>query len=189
MKKNVRGSLLERRLKLNRSKAGELSCLVQKRFISNIRLNDFSEVLLYRSIKNEVETDLIFVNVIESGIPVGYPKTFTNKKELIFCRTLSLKDFAVGAFKIPEPESNEIIKNFDRTLIVVPGIAFDYSGNRIGYGHGYYDSFMPKIDKYKSLAVGLCYDFQLLKQIPSQDNDIKVDLIITDKRVHYAGKN
>ena len=67
-------------------------------------------------------------------------------------------------------------------VIVVPGLAFDPRGYRIGYGAGYYDRTLPRF-RPPALAVGVAFDFQLAPDLPSTDNDVPVDLIVTDERV------
>ena len=70
----------------------------------------------------------------------------------------------------------------DIDLVIVPGIAFDRSGERIGYGMGFYDRFLKKIRKDTS-SIGLAYEFQIVDDIPSEETDVKVNKIITEKRV------
>jgi len=67
-------------------------------------------------------------------------------------------------------------------LIIVPGVAFDLNLNRIGYGKGYYDRFLSKVSKNVP-KIALAYDFQVLESISEGENDIKMDMIITEKRI------
>ena len=76
----------------------------------------------------------------------------------------------------------------DKTLIIIPGLAFDERGNRLGKGKGYYDKFLAELlstsEKEKILAVvGYCYDFQIIDKVITEPNDIPVDYIISDKRI------
>lgn len=80
-----------------------------------------------------------------------------------------------GSFNIPEPQNNPYTKGFD--LIVIPGMAFDRQGNRLGRGKGYYDRFLAAHqDVY---TIGICFDFQLIETIPSEPHDRKVNKVIT----------
>lgn len=85
-----------------------------------------------------------------------------------------------GAYDILEPK-NTRFKIDERCIDVsyVPGVAFDSSGKRIGYGGGYYDRFLNKLEKH-SKKIALCYDFQVLDDIPVEAHDILVDDIITN---------
>jgi 5-formyltetrahydrofolate cyclo-ligase len=75
-----------------------------------------------------------------------------------------------------------IIAIDDIDLAIVPGAAFDYSGNRLGYGAGYYDSLLAE-RKRKMLVIALAYEEQIVDSIPPEEHDVQVDMIVTDKRV------
>ncbi|MBR5782385.1 MAG: 5-formyltetrahydrofolate cyclo-ligase [Bacteroidales bacterium] len=84
-------------------------------------------------------------------------------------------EFATGDFNILEPQNEEYTGDYD--LIVVPGVAFDRNGNRIGRGKGYYDRFLCKhLDVYR---IGICFDFQVVDEVPTEDNDIKMNEVIS----------
>ncbi len=85
--------------------------------------------------------------------------------------------FAVGDFNILEPQNEPYTGGYD--LIVVPGVAFDKKGNRIGRGRGYYDRFLCKHLNVK--RIGICFDFQLVPEVPTEPNDIKMDEVISLK--------
>lgn len=91
-----------------------------------------------------------------------------------------------GKFGILEPiELMKIAyKNID--LVLVPGIAFDKEGHRIGYGFGYYDKFLRKVPK--AVKIGLCFDFQVVDKVPREEHDVPVDFIVTEERVIECGK-
>lgn len=84
-------------------------------------------------------------------------------------------DFAVGDFNILEPQNKPYTGNYD--LIVVPGVAFDKKGNRIGRGRGYYDRFLCKHPNVR--RIGICFDFQLVDAVPTEPNDIRMDEVIS----------
>ena len=92
----------------------------------------------------------------------------------------SQKDpFEINSYGIPEPISNKVIYP---DIILVPLVAFDKYLNRIGYGGGFYDRYLKKIKKRKKiLTIGLAYSFQRVKKIEAEQNDIKLDFIITEK--------
>jgi len=72
-------------------------------------------------------------------------------------------------------------------LVIVPGIAFDKKGYRIGYGHGYYDRFL-KILKKDVKKIGLAFEIQVVDEIPEEEHDVPVDIVVTEKRVLKCGK-
>lgn len=129
-------------------------------------------VMLYSALPDEVQTQaflekwhlqktIILPTVVGDDIvPVEYGKD---------------TDFAVGDFNILEPQNEPYIGGFD--LIVVPGVAFDRQGNRLGRGKGYYDRFLCKHPGVK--CIGICFDFQLLEELPTDPFDIKMDEVIS----------
>lgn len=85
----------------------------------------------------------------------------------------------LGAFNIEEPDGDSLTDISQIDMVVVPAVAYDRSGNRVGRGKGYYDRLLEGV---KALTVGLAYDFQLVDQIDSEAHDVRVDFIVTDRR-------
>ncbi len=94
----------------------------------------------------------------------------------------SWKELSIGSYGILEPRTEKIRKTRveDIDLIIVPGVAFDKKGNRIGHGKGYYDRLL---DKTNATKIGLAFEFQLLKEIPTDKHDLPIDILITEKRI------
>lgn len=92
----------------------------------------------------------------------------------------SLEDLEKGAFGILEPKlSCEEVEGFELDLIILPGLAFDIQGNRLGKGKGYYDRFLEKISERKKAAtLALAFSFQVVEEVPVEDHDEKVDVVI-----------
>ncbi|MDP7322999.1 MAG: 5-formyltetrahydrofolate cyclo-ligase, partial [Candidatus Woesearchaeota archaeon] len=85
---------------------------------------------------------------------------------------------------ILEPK-DEFIRKFDIEnvdLVIIPGIVFDQNGHRIGYGYGYYDRFLKKLDK-NVVKIGFGFEFQIVDKIPEEKHDVPVDIMVTEKRV------
>ena len=82
-----------------------------------------------------------------------------------------------SSFGIEEPQGDDFTDYNKVDLIIVPGLAFDRKQNRVGYGKGYYDRFLPKI---KAPKIGICFDFQLLDVVPAGNNDVKMDYIVSE---------
>jgi 5-formyltetrahydrofolate cyclo-ligase len=91
-----------------------------------------------------------------------------------------MRDMARGAYGILEPVSIKKAEVSDIDLIIVPGIAFDINGGRCGFGKGYYDRLLCES---KAKKIGLCYDFQLVREIETDEHDIPMDMIITERRI------
>ena len=130
------------------------------------------KVMLYSALPDEVQTQaflekwhlkkqIILPTVVgDDIIPVEYAQETT---------------FAVGDFNILEPQNEPYTGDFD--LIVVPGVAFDRKGNRIGRGRGYYDRLLNQHLGVK--RIGICFDFQLVDEVPTEPFDIKMDEVIS----------
>lgn len=130
------------------------------------------KIMLYSALPDEVQTQaflekwhlkkqIILPTVVgDDIIPVEFGKDTT---------------FAVGDFNILEPQNEPYKGDFD--LIVVPGVAFDRKGNRIGRGKGYYDRFLCRHLNVK--RIGICFDFQLVDKVPAEPFDIRMDEVIT----------
>ena len=88
-----------------------------------------------------------------------------------------------GVFGILEPIPSSTVKKPKPDLIITPGVAFDKDMNRMGRGKGYYDKLFTEPELQNAMRVGLCFHFQLVPEVPSCPNDIKMELIITDKEV------
>ena len=81
----------------------------------------------------------------------------------------------------PNPELCELIDPLDLELIIVPGLAFDESGNRLGYGKGCYDEFLCNVSS-KAVTIGLCFDSQIFDSVPANENDIKLKYLCSPSR-------
>lgn len=130
-------------------------------------------ILLYYSLKDEVQTH-DFIDKWSNRKTILLPVVVTDNIEL---RIYTGKEYlAEGAFHINEP-IGQAYTNYDTIdLAIVPGVAFDENGNRLGRGKGYYDRLLPHIEATK---IGICFPFQLLKRIPTEPFDKKMDKIIT----------
>lgn len=182
MKDAVRKQVLQAR---NRLSAEEV-CLLSEKVLNNLRkqsfFNNSAHIMVYLDFKNEVKTDLIINYCLENNKNVYVPICIPETHELCISGITSLEELQSGHFGIREPKP-EYIRLFDSRLVdllLVPGVAFDSSGNRIGYGAGYYDRFMRRLEPGVTKAA-LAYSFQIIDTIPSGEYDIPMDYIVTEK--------
>lgn len=181
-KERLRGEFLEARRKMAFEEVFRLSSLVQKRFLGSDFFRPSRRLALYSSFQNEVLTDEIFQTAIGLGKEVFYPRVVRGAGRLAFFRVNRLSDLSPGSYEVPEPGEGAEAKvgpdSFD--LVVVPGVAFDLKGSRIGYGKGYYDKFLKNV---RSVIVALAYGFQVLSEdIPAEPHDMQVSAIVTERR-------
>lgn len=130
-----------------------------------------SEVYTHGLIRKYVNEKTIFIPVIDKRNHIPYLSHLKDWKEL---------ESSVYGILQPRKEFLRIVDFREIELAIVPGIAFDEEGNRIGYGKGYYDRLLSRLDAVK---IALAYDFQIMNQIPNEKHDVKMDVIVTDKRI------
>ncbi len=132
------------------------------------------KILVYVSLKDEVDTIRIIDYCLKIGKKVSVPKCKGNTIE--FYNINSINELKSGSFGIKEPEEKNKTVDFNSSICIVPGIAFDRNNNRLGYGKGFYDRFL---EKYRFLKIGLAYKECLCEDIDVNKYDIKMDLIIS----------
>lgn len=179
-KKSIRNSLLQQRRSLHCDEMLKLCSEAQKRLLSHEKYVSASRIALYAPIHNEVDTSLVFSEALASGKTVLFPAVVSDGIE--FRTVYSSEQFVQGKFGIPEPLVGCLVyAPEDIDLFIVPGVAFDLGCRRVGYGRGYYDRALHRLEGSGRLA-GFCYDFQILDQIPVSSHDVQMDLVITDRR-------
>jgi 5,10-methenyltetrahydrofolate synthetase len=153
-----------------------------KEFITNFDLyNLSSSIFIFVGFGSEVDT----INIIKDSLKVNkrvyVPKIDNKNKEMKVIRIKSINELKPGIWGILEPESDEELDE-DLDLIIMPGVAFTRSGERVGYGGGYYDKFLEKASPNIPKIV-LAFSFQVLESLPQESFDIKVNYIITEKEI------
>ena len=145
-------------------------------------LPEFSEcdaLFIYAPIKSEADPTHLLRIAKERGIRVAFPISVTSTFELDFRFVDSLDDLQIGAYSILEPKSDAPKAVFtQKSICIVPALAFDLNGNRLGYGKGFYDRFL---NSFTGLSVGITYTELKCQSLPHEYTDIPVDIIITDK--------
>lgn len=175
----------------------------QKALIELYNFDLFKEascVLSFVSYGTEIKTNQLLDIILNENKMLCLPRTENEKMEFYYIN--SDEDFSeqteIGEYGITVPKSNQDKLDLnsipDKTLIIIPGLAFDERGNRLGKGKGYYDKFLAELlstsEKKKILGiVGYCYDFQIIDKVITEPNDIPVDYIISDKRIVKISKD
>lgn len=181
-KKELRKKIIKIRDSQSEEEILRKSKIIEEKLFSLSEFKESSTVMFYYSIKGEVKTYEMINRAIENGYKVFLPKTDKINRELIPYKVENLEELEIGAYNILEPkDSSEKINPEALDLIIVPGVVFDENCYRIGYGGGFYDRFLKKIKKAKK--IGLAYELQIVKKIPVEENDVKLDIVITEKRI------
>ena len=185
-KENIRKEKLSERLHLAENVVEESSRAIKERLAAIPEFSNAKTVFVYVSAKNEVSTAEVIKELLDAGKRVLVPVSNPDKKELTASELLDLSELGNGHFGILEPK-----KEFVRPaaadgidISIIPGTAFDEHGNRLGYGHGYYDRFLSQT---KAPVIALAYEFQIVDKIEPDIYDVKVNKIVTEKRVIGCG--
>lgn len=185
MKNQLKEKILEKRNSLSKEEIIEKSEKIEDTLFNLEQYKKSKTAMFFVSFNSEVHTPDMIIKALKDKIVI-IPKVVQNEIE-----PSVIIDFdnliPSGKFGILEPiELMKIAyKNID--LVLVPGIAFDREGHRIGYGFGCYDRFLKKV--LKAVKIGLCFDFQVIDGIPKEEHDVPVDFIITEKRIIDCKKN
>lgn len=138
-------------------------------------------IATYVSFADELETHTLINTILKLGKTLCVPRVNGNNLELCQIR-VPAEELVPGAFNILEPSKNcpEIAPAFPQ-LHIVPALAFDANGNRLGYGRGFYDRLLEKIAP-NAITLGIGYDFQLQKSVPAETHDKRLNFVATPTR-------
>lgn len=153
---------------------------VLEQLFSHPELLNADFVYGYMNLFWETGTEEILDRLWNAGVKVALPKVLGDTMEFFHVR--SREDLAVGFFKILEPKESCEQVFWPKAPVLVPGLAFSKDGKRLGKGGGYYDKFLSKEPEHRTIA--LAYEFQLTDEIPAEEHDRPVDVIVTEKTVY-----
>ncbi len=128
----------------------------------------------YLPYNQEVRTTAMLFAALADGKRVAVPKVYGEQMRFVYITDLT--QVAPGYCGIPEPLADAPVAREEDALVLMPGLAFDAAGGRMGYGGGFYDKFLEQEPHHPTLA--LCYDFQMVAQVPTQKHDHPVDWVL-----------
>jgi len=186
-KSELRSKMLEKRAGLSWQDVQIKSHAINEALFAQNFYREAKTILLYLPIKKEPNSLPIIKNAWRMEKQVLVPVTIPEKKELLLSRLDSLKDLTEGYYGIPEPKKNRLhpVEPHQVDLCLLPGVAFDPNGYRLGYGGGYFDRFLPKL-RPDCLKIALAYNFQILESLEHLPHDLPVDMIITESAIFYC---
>ena len=179
-KKEIRAEVKKRRREADEETLHEKSLQILERFRQLSAYKDAFLLLAYVDAKREVETRLLMRCAWDDGKKVAVPRV-DGDGIMHFYYLRSLKDLEPGAFGIMEPRIDCRICEPEEGLLLMPGVAFDEQGHRVGYGGGYYDRYLEKHPHL--IHIALAFEFQIFPEVPSEKHDICPDLIVTENRI------
>ena len=180
-KDHIRQTIKLKRLALSSNEVQRRSGSVFQHLIESDFYQNAQSIACYISVKNEVDTHHLIQTALKNSKQIGVPVTDPDG-HMAFQAISSLNILHPVRFGLLEPprDTNAEIPPESFDLILLPGLAFDNRGNRIGSGGGYFDRFLPTTP---ARTAALSYDFQILNQIPTDSHDIRLDYIITESSV------
>lgn len=185
-KQQIRKRILEQRSKMTTQDVEHKSRQIANRVFNLPEYQEADHVLLYADFCHEVMTKEIFDDALLQRKKVYFPKCNPAVGTMEFYQIVSVRQLTSGYNKIKEPTaSDETVFRFrkeDNTVVVVPGIAFDVQGHRIGYGKGYYDRYLQ--DKRQVTTVALAFAEQIVEEVPFDKYDIRMDKIVTEEIIY-----
>ena len=159
------------------------SNVIYNEIINSEEYNNANTIAIYNSIENEVDTRGIISYSFLKGKTILLPKIVN--EDMVFMKVDKNTKYQYSKYGIAEPISGEIYDSSKIDLFIVPGVAFDIRGNRLGYGKGYYDRYLIGTEATK---LGLAFEEQIINYIPTDDNDVQMDIIQTEMEKYYGTK-
>lgn len=181
-KKDIRHQILTKRLDIEKEELYSKSETICNSFLSLPQYQNVDLLYIYMDFKNEVVTKQIIVDAHQKGKKVAIPKV-QNDQIVFYYLEPNDKELKEGFFGIREPEMTKPVKD-KSGIMVIPGIAFDEKGYRVGYGKGYYDRYLQ--ENKVAQKISLVLELQMIEKVPYDAYDIPVDMIITEKRLIHC---
>ncbi|MBR2114934.1 MAG: 5-formyltetrahydrofolate cyclo-ligase [Prevotella sp.] len=149
--------------------------LTGERSTLNVQWSTFNVILLYSALPDEVPTQALMDDLVAQGKTVLLPRVI-NDRDMELRRYTGPQDLQEGAYGILEPTGERFTDYEAIDVAIVPGMAFDAEGHRLGRGKGYYDRFLSRVPHlYK---IGLCFSWQMVDHVPCDEHDVVMDQII-----------
>ena len=178
-KDNIREKYKQIRLNIINKK--EKSSIIFNKLIMLDVYKNSKVIAIYKNLNSEVDTNNLIEYSLKNNKKVLLPRIVND--EIRFYTIAADEELIKSNFGVYEPleNNNKLYSKNDINLIIIPGISFDKEKNRIGFGKGYYDKYLKNKNIYK---IGLCFDEQIADKLPCSENDIKMDIVITDKYLY-----
>lgn len=179
-KSELRIRIREERKELTKEEKKEFDYAIFYKLINSKEYVNAQHIFIYVSLKDEVDTYKIIEDSILRKKHIYVPKVISEEKIMKAVQINSISELELGYYGVYEPVNLEkAIGEKYIDLVIVPGMAFDYEGGRLGYGGGFYDKFLSRLNP-KVPKIALAYEFQLISKVPTEKHDVKVDRIITN---------
>ena len=173
-KKELRKKIREQKRAMTEEQIVAASERLGELFLACEQYKNAKTIYGYLPYNQEVRTVPMLEQALRDGKRVAVPKVYGEQMKFIYLTDLTQVE--KGYAGIPEPVADEPVADDTEALVLMPGLAFDPQGHRIGYGGGFYDRFLAEEPKHPTVA--LCYDFQVFPALETEEFDIPVDLVL-----------
>lgn len=173
-KQELRRAIRERKRAMTEEEIVERSNALAGKFYNSPAYQAASTIYGYLPYNQEVRTAPMLQRALDDGKRVAVPKVYGEEMRFIYLEDLT--QVSKGYAGIPEPIADAPVAEDKQALVLMPGLAFDPQGHRIGYGGGFYDKFLAKEPHHPTLA--LCYEFQMQAHLDTEEFDIPVDTVL-----------
>lgn len=173
-KKALRAAIREKKRAMIPEEITQKSAALEKLFLASRAYREARCIYGYMPYNQEVRTTGMLEQALRDGKRLALPKVYGDRMD--FIEVTDLSQVAKGYCGIPEPIADGPVARDPEALVLMPGLAFDPQGHRMGYGGGFYDKFLEAEPNHPTIA--LCYDFQMLPQLDTEEHDIPVDQVL-----------
>ena len=178
-KNEIRKNLILERNQLSRETVQKNSNYIMEKLHPYVR--EAENIMIFMNMGNEVEITRLITLYPDKKFYI--PKTLSDRNMKI--NLYDENELILHKFGYYESSSDIFYDEKILDLIIVPAVAFDYTKNRIGFGGGYYDTFLEKVRKKnnKVLFIGICYDFQIIDSVPTEKHDVTLDFVVSESKI------
>jgi len=180
-KDKIRKEILEKRNNLSTEEVEKKSDLIiqnLEKFIKNAE-----NIMIFMDMKNEVRITKLMELYPEKSFFI--PQITDSKNREMKINRYNENELVLHKFGYYESSSSDFYNENILNIVIVPAVVFDLEKNRIGFGGGYYDTFLKKIREKnkKVLFIGICYDFQIIEKVPAEEHDVVLDFVVSGSRI------
>lgn len=180
----IRNQIRAARRRLDPAFVSTVSAAVQREALNLDEWHAAENICCYLAMPVEIQTGAIITRCRADGKQLFVPAYMQTVRKYAPAFFDPDDETALGRFNILEPVNPRWIKAHKIDLVLVPGLAFDRRGGRLGHGCGYYDQLLSQAPLRSACKVGLAFDFQLYENLPLRKGDVQMDIIITEAAVH-----
>lgn len=188
LKNKLREALKAKRNSLSDDEMVRMSKVIKDQILGLDIYKSSSNILSFISFPKEVDTKELIKSALDCQKNIYAPRV--GNKNMDFYKINNLEDLITSKFGVSEPipnPNNLFLLNEDRlkekNIMIIPGLAFDSMGNRLGYGKGYYDEYLSRDYAKNFIKIAVAYDFQIIDEVPTDEYDIPVDFIVTPSTI------